>query len=183
MTKFNTLFARLSLCVVGPGLLLFAGCGDSVQMEEPAAAPAPQQAAAPQPQAKPKPAAPKKDPGSIIGKTTGEVLNLKEAIKNPDYEVVENKITGSDPFTQSASAYISLTSKASTLGMQQAIKTHKALNDRYPTYDEFMKIMHDHHVTFSMLPPYQMYGYDEDAGGIVILQDNKKKAEINAKKP
>ena len=130
------------------------------------------------------PAAEPKDPAkndgkkSIIGKTTAVVVNAKEALKNPDIEVVDGKIKGVDPFSQAGSAYVVMASKASTFGMQQAIKTHKVLNDKFPSYDEYMKMMKENRVEFAQLPPYKLYGYDAETGNIMVLQDNKKKAEL-----
>lgn len=115
---------------------------------------------------------------SIIHKTTAVVVDAKKALKNPDIEVVDGKIKGVDPFTQAGSAYVSMASKVSTLGMQQAIKAHKALNDRFPTYDEYVKMMKENKIEFAQLPPYKMYGYDDETGHILVLQDNKKKAKL-----
>ncbi len=115
---------------------------------------------------------------SIIGKTTAVVVDAKEALKNPDIEVVDGKIKGVDPFSQAGSAYVVMASKVSTLGMQQAIKKHKALNDKFPSYKEYMKMMKENRVEFAQLPPYKLYGYDAETGNIVVLQDNKKKAEL-----
>lgn len=122
------------------------------------------------------PAQPANDGKGIIGKTTNEVVNAKEALKVPNIVVVENKSQGGDPFSFAASAYVSVRSKASTLGMQQEIQHYKALNDKYPTYDEFMAMMQKHRIEFTMVYPYQRYGYNEDTGEIVILQDNNDKA-------
>ncbi|WP_298867125.1 hypothetical protein [uncultured Gimesia sp.] len=115
---------------------------------------------------------------SIIGKTTAVVVNAKEALKNPDIKVVDGKIKGIDPFSQAGSAYVVMASKVSTLGMQQAIKHHKILNDKFPSYDEYMKMMKENRVEFAQLPPYKLYGYDAETGTIMVLQDNKKKAEL-----
>ncbi len=122
------------------------------------------------------PVQPANDGKGIIGKTTNEVVNAKEALKFPNIVIIENKSQGGDPITFAASAYVSIRSQASTLGMVQAIKTHQALNDKWPTYEEFMKIMQENRVEFTMLYPYQRYGYDEETGSIVILQDNDDKA-------
>lgn len=115
---------------------------------------------------------------SIIHKTTAIVVDAKKALKNPDVEVVDGKIKGFDPFTQAGSAYFSMASRVSTLGMQQAVKAHKALNDRFPSYDEYMKMMKENRIEFAQLPPYKMYGYDAETGNILVLQDNKKKAQL-----
>lgn len=111
----------------------------------------------------------------IIGKTTAQIVDANKAKQNPKIVEVENKISVSDPLTTAASAYISITSRASTLGFQQALQHYKALNGKNPTYDEFMQMVKQNRVEFAMLPPYQMYGYDEKTGGIVILEDKADK--------
>jgi len=115
---------------------------------------------------------------SAIHKTTAVVIDAKKAANNPDFSVVDGKIKGVDPFTQAGSAYFSMASQVSTLGMQQAIQAHKALNDKFPSYDEYMKMMKENRIEFAQLPPYQMYGYDDETGHILVLQDNKKKAQL-----
>tara|TARA_R110002095_G_scaffold152237_4_gene132190 strand:- start:201457 stop:201999 length:543 start_codon:yes stop_codon:yes gene_type:complete len=115
---------------------------------------------------------------SILQRTTAVVLDAKKALKNPDFVVVDGKIKGVDPYSQAGSAYVSMASRVSTLGMQQAIKVHKALNDQFPTYDEYMKMMKENRIEFAQLPPYKMYGYDAETGNILVLQDNKKKAQL-----
>lgn len=115
---------------------------------------------------------------SILQRTTAVVLDAKKALKNPDIIIADGKIKGVDPYTQAGSAYVSMASRVSTLGMQQAIKVHKALNDRFPTYDEYMKMMKENRIEFAQLPPYKMYGYDDETGTILVLEDNRKKAQL-----
>ncbi len=115
---------------------------------------------------------------SILQKTTAVVVDAKKALENPEIIIVDGKIKGVDPFSQAGSAYVSMSSRVSTLGMQQAIKAHKALNDRFPTYDEYMQMMKENRVEFAALPPYKMYGYDAESGNILVLEDKKKKAEL-----
>lgn len=113
----------------------------------------------------------------IIGKTTATVVDKGKAMAaNPRLVEVPNSLQGGDPVSLAASAYISLRSRASTLGFQSELKNFKALNDRNPTYDELMGMMKQHGVAFAMLPPYQTYGYDERAGALVILEDREDKA-------
>ena len=115
---------------------------------------------------------------SIVGKTTAKVVDAQKALKNPNIVVVENKVTGNDPFTVAASAYVSMAARASTFGFQRALQLFKATNGRNPTYKEFLKMMKENHVEFAALPPYRMYGYDEKTGGIVILEDKELKAKL-----
>ncbi|QDV52523.1 hypothetical protein Enr17x_45860 [Gimesia fumaroli] len=115
---------------------------------------------------------------SILQRTTAVVVDAKKALKNPEIVIVDGKIKGVDPYSQAGSAYVSMASRVSTLGMQQAIKTYKVLNERFPTYDEYMKMMKENRIEFAQLPPYKMYGYNDETGNILVLQDNKKKAEL-----
>lgn len=157
--------------------LALPGCDDAgapVQAKEnPAAA---QQAAA-----NPAPAAhaPEKKRESIIGKTTAVVVDAKKAMaENPALVPRGRKPLGFDPVTQSTNAYVYIRSKVSTLGMEQSIRVHKALNDRWPNYEEFMKIMNDNHITFTALKPWEKYGYDSDTGTIMILEDKAEQKRI-----
>ncbi len=111
----------------------------------------------------------------IIGKTTAKIVDAKKAKQNPQIVEVENKLSGSDPISIAASAYISLSSRASLFGFQSSLKQYKIVNEKAPSYDEFLKMTEQHGIKFAMLPPYQMYGYDEKKGGIVILEDKAEK--------
>ena len=124
----------------------------------------------------------KKQPNKgIIGKTTAKVVDAEKAKQNPKVVEVENKVSGSDPLSVAGSAYVSITSRASTLGFQQALKQHKALNGKNPTYEEFMQMAKQNRVEFTELPPYQMYGYDAKQGSIVILEDKAEKIRLYKK--
>ena len=114
----------------------------------------------------------------IIGKTTAKVVDAQKATQNPKVVIVENKVSGQDPLSVAGSAYVSISSKASTLGFQQALKFHKAEHGKNATYDEFMQMAKQNRVEFSMLPPYQMYGYDQKTGGIVIVEDKAEKIRL-----
>ena len=138
--------------------------------------PAPQAApaAAEAPAANP----PADDGKGIIGKTDARVVDVKQAMaENPNLKVVENKTGGDDPISFAASAYVSVRSKASLLPFQAWLKQHKIVEERNPTYAEFMEQMRTHGVEFTALYPWQMYGYDSQAGAIVILEDGVMKAE------
>ncbi|MBA2114747.1 hypothetical protein [Bremerella alba] len=127
------------------------------------------------PPAEPAPA-PKPKKG-LIHQTTDEVVDAKEWLQKQSIEARDGKIEGVDPFSQAASGYFTLAAKASTLGLQQAVQHHRALNDKYPTYDEFMKMMRDHRIEFAKLRWYEIYGYNEDTGKILVLVDTVAKEE------
>jgi len=161
------------ICTLMLGLSLMGCAEKTIQQPEPAADAKPAANGAAGAPAEPD----QKDPESIFGAKTNEVVDMKNAMaENPDLVVVENKINAGDPISQSLQAYVSLRSRASTLGMEHAIKTHKALHDRNPTYGEFMKIMKDNRIEFTKLYVYQKYGYDAETGAIVVLEDKADKA-------
>jgi hypothetical protein len=111
----------------------------------------------------------------IINQSTKDVVDAKVALQNPSIRVVENKITGSDPLMVSMTAYVSVRSKASLLGFESYLMQFKIVEERNPTYAEFIKMMRDSKVEFTALYAGQMYAYDSDKGGIVILEDSSKK--------
>lgn len=128
----------------------------------------------------PAPAAnpPANDGKGIIGKMTAKVVDVKEAMaQNPNLKVVENKTGGDDPLSFAASAYVSARSQASVLGFQAWLKQFKIVEERNPTYAEFMQAMKENRIEFTELYQWQMYGYDAQAGMIVVLEDGAMKAE------
>lgn len=117
------------------------------------------------------------DNKGIIGKTTAKVVDAQKALaENPGLVVLERKKLGDDPLTQGANAYVFVRSSVSTLGMQRAIQLYQAEHGKLPSYDDFMRIMQENRVEFTMLYAWQMYGYDAQAGEIVILEDKAEKA-------
>lgn len=124
------------------------------------------------------PAAPANDGKGIIGKMTGEVLDVQKALaENPNLKIIENKTQGDDPLSFAASAYIHARSEASMLGFKAWLKQHKIVEERNPTYAEFMQAMKENNVHFTARPLWEHYGYDEKLGALVILEDSALKAE------
>lgn len=116
---------------------------------------------------------------SVIGKTTAEVVDVRKVRENPNIRAVgDRKIPIADPISQAGSAYFIAVSKTSTLGLQRSIQLYQATNNKYPTYDEFMRMMKENRVEFAKLRPYELYGYDEESGEILVLEDTQKKAEL-----
>ena len=122
------------------------------------------------------PAAPATKP---IPKVAAKLVNMPEALKNPNIVVSENKITGSDPLSAAASAYVSQRARVQMLSFKSSIKTHKAVNGKNPTYKEFMQLVQKHRIEFNTMPAYRMYGYDPQTGGIAILEDKAEKARLH----
>ncbi len=123
----------------------------------------------PAPESKPK--------KGVIHQTTDEVVDAKEWLKKPGIEARDGNIEGVDPFSQAASGYFTLAARASTLGLQQQVQHYRALNDRFPSYQEFMKMMRDNRIEFAKLRWYEIYGYNEDTGKILVLVDTVAKEE------
>lgn len=157
--------------ILGVGLFT-AGCADRVK--EPAAE-TPPQAAAPQqaPAAEPAPEQPKKVP---ITKREARLVDRNKAMQeNPALIEVENKITGSDPLTAVAQSYFTIGSRAQVLNLKHNIDIMHAAEGRWPTFSEFQQSLKQHNVQLSALYPYQMYAYDDQTGGLVILEDPEEK--------
>lgn len=123
------------------------------------------------------PAEPKPDKG-IIGKTSNVVVDANKALQDPEIVLAEGaSADGVDPFSQAGSVYFSAMAKVSTLGMQQAVNMKKAVEGRYPTYDEYMQIMKENRIEFVKLRSYEMYGYDDKSGKILVLMDKRLQRE------
>lgn len=116
-----------------------------------------------------------KQPKSIIGQTTVKVVDKMTFMQAyPQMKIVDNKLRGSDSLSIAVGAYVSQRARVSVLGMQSALKTHRVLNGRFPTYKEFVKMMSDHKVTFTELPANQVYAYDSKGGNIIVLEEPAK---------
>ena len=154
-----------------PACVVLSSCQPLV--ESPSAADASAENPAPQPEA---PADPQEKDG-IFGKVTADVVDMKKALaENPNLIVLHRDGLGNDPLTQYANAYVYLRSEAQMLNMQHQMDLMKAMNDdKYPNYEEFMKFVKQYNFQFSMLKPWQKYGYNEDTGSMVILQDEGEK--------
>ena len=100
-----------------------------------------------------------------------KVVDMSVAANQPNFKVVENKITGNDPLSVAASAYVTQRGRVAMISLQNSMKMFKAMNGKPPTFKEFQEMMKQHNVELSVLPPKRLYGYDPKTGGIVILED------------
>lgn len=142
-----------------------------------AGSPATPPAVAPNVAGAPAAATPSAGTTGIIGKTTARIVDrTKATAENPALVEVGGSLQGGDPVSLAASAYIDLRGRASTLGLQNDLKLFRGEHDRNPTYDELVAMMKTHNVSFTELPPYQVYAYDSKAGTICILEDKDEKA-------
>ncbi|MDG2388765.1 MAG: hypothetical protein P8M30_05535 [Planctomycetaceae bacterium] len=137
-----------------------------------------QTSGADQPAAQATPALQPKDDSGILGKVTADIVDAKKALEeNPSLVILETSNLGSDPLTQSTNAVIYVPSRILMLNMQNTLKQYRALNDKWPNYEEFMGIVKQNNIQFNMLKHWQMYGYDSDKGEMMILQDEAVKKE------
>jgi hypothetical protein len=124
------------------------------------------------------PVQPPQNDSGILGKVTAEIVDAKKALAdNPNLMILETSNLGGDPLTQGANSVIYVPSRILMLNMQNTLKQYKALNDKWPNYEEFMDIVKQNNIQFNMLKRWQMYGYDSDKGEMMILQDEAVKKE------
>ncbi len=109
--------------------------------------------------------------GPEVVAAPAKVVDMSVATKQPNLKVVENKISGNDPLSVAASAYVTQRGRVAMLSLQNSMKMFKAMNGKPPTFKEFQEMMKQHNVELSVLPPKRLYGYDPKTGGIVILED------------
>ena len=109
--------------------------------------------------------------GSEVVAAPAKVVDMSVAAKQPNFQVVENKIKGNDPLSVAASAYVTQRGRVAMLNLQNSMKMFKAMNGKPPTFKEFQEMLKKHNVELSVLPPNRLYGYDPKTGGIVILED------------
>ena len=172
-------------------LALFAALGVvSAGCEKPAAKPenppvpaappsAPAENAAPAP-----PGAPAENPAkvSLNERLTTTMVDANKAIaENPKLVVKEkNKMEANDPFTYVSKAYFAGVSTYTMAALKHEVELMKNLDDKfqYPTFEQFSEMLKRNNVKLNGLYRWQVYGYDDKEGAIVILEDpDKKKAE------
>jgi hypothetical protein len=109
--------------------------------------------------------------GPEVVAAPAKVVDMSVATKQPNLKVVENKISGNDPLSVAASAYVTQRGRVAMMSLQNSMKMFKAMNGKPPTFKEFQEMMKQHNVELSVLPPKRLYGYDPKTGGIVILEN------------
>jgi len=144
--------------------------------------PTPQPTPPPPPAAAPAPGPTTPKPRrTFIGKTTAEVINYTKYRTNPFIVVIENKIQGSDPLTIAATAYVSASSRISSLNFKRQLDIIKASKGRAPTFVEFEKLQKQMKIELAKLPRYQAYAYDESTGGLLVVENKQYKIQIYRK--
>ena len=162
---------------------LLVGCDKSANKSDTlpadAASPPAGQAApaAPAHDARPAAAPATESQGSHVGRKTREILNAKEAVNDPNWKVVTNEVSGSDPLSVAGSVYNKTASMAGSLGIVQWVNQEKATEGKPPTYAALMDFMKQNpSLELPATKEYQTYGYDETTGEIVILEHKERKA-------
>jgi hypothetical protein len=124
----------------------------------------------PRGQVQPQP--PAQQSGPIIGRRTTDIRNATDEIRKGGAQVASTKIVKKDYITLQGNAYVSIIGQTSILSIQHAMDLYHAANARYPKdYDEFMaEIIKANNIALPVLPPYQKYGYDENAHKLIILE-------------
>jgi hypothetical protein len=155
--------------------LLAAGCDGMIT---PVKEEAKKQAAEQAEQAKAE-AAPKKDPKGILNKTTTKVVDAKKALaENPNLAIVEPGELGNNYLSQLANARVMIPAQVSQMNLKHAMDLHQATNGKYPSYDEFLEIMKRDGYKLTEVYRWQMYGYNEDDGSVVLFTDEALKKKI-----
>ncbi len=114
----------------------------------------------------------------ILGKMTNVIVDADEALKDPNIrELGKRKIPIADPLTQAAAGYFLVTARVSVLNLKHNVDIYRAQHDKFPTYKELMKMLKQHGIQMAQLRPYEMYGYHQKTGEIVILEDMEKKEQ------
>jgi hypothetical protein len=116
-------------------------------------------------------------PRKILGKKTADVRDAQQE-EAKGAQRVTPRVTGQEPITISASAYVSIIGRTEILRIKHTLDLYYAETGRYPKdTKEFMtEIVHKSGVRLAQLPFYQEYGYDKDTHELVILEYPDRKA-------
>lgn len=118
---------------------------------------------------------PQQSGGTHVGRRTDEILNVKEVTKDPNWTVVAKDPQDVKGFTAAGTAYNRAAVLSGTVGLEQWVQHTKALEDRFPTYQELQTYMAQNHFDMPALREYHHYGYDESTGNVVILESKEEK--------
>lgn len=124
-----------------------------------------------------KPAAPKK-PEHFKKRVAMLVDKQKAMADNPNLVETKNVINSNNYLTAVTQGYFSAASKLQLIQLEHTVRHMQAAEDRWPTLEEFQKILDDNNIKLGHLYPYQMYSYDPDTGEIGILEDKIKRQEL-----
>ncbi|MCM2375288.1 hypothetical protein [Aporhodopirellula aestuarii] len=121
------------------------------------------------------PSADEATPRETIGKTTQNVLDLEQALRD-GAELASTKVESKNPLMISADAYRTSVGKIGGMGVEQAIQLRNAQSIQDPkplTYDVFMaeiiKKGQPDGIRLPMLPYYQEYTWDKKNQKLVVV--------------
>ncbi len=114
---------------------------------------------------------------SHVGKQTKEVLNAKELASDPNWTVAASDPTQVRGFSAAGTAYNRAAALGGTANLETWIKLEHASNGTYPTYAQLVDYIGKNPVDMPALRVYQHYGYDEETGQVVILENQAEKKE------
>jgi hypothetical protein len=150
---------------------------DDKPANPPAAAPAENAAPA-------APAAAPENPAkqSLNERTVTTIVDARKAMaENPKLILKEkNEFKATDPITYVSKGYFAGVSTATIATLKHEIELMKAMDEKnqYPSFEVFEQSLKKAGVRLNGLYRWQVYGYDQQDGAIVILEDpDKKKAE------
>lgn len=111
-----------------------------------------------------------------FGTSKAKLVDYATAIKNPKVVKASTKVDASDPLTASYQSYFSIGSRATIVAFKHNLNIQKQLNDdKWPSFAEFEKSVQQSRIEFVPVLPWQMIGYDQSNGSIVLLEDKGEK--------
>ena len=114
-----------------------------------------------------------------IAKEPAKIVKWPEYKQDhPETVVVDDKVEGWDPFSTAGSAYVAMTNKIGLLQFQSDLNLLKASEGRPPTYEEFTARVKQYGIKYHDEHPYRLYGYNEETGTMVMLEDKGLKRKI-----
>jgi hypothetical protein len=113
-----------------------------------------------------------------FGTSKARLVDYAEARKNPKVVPANTKIDASDPLTASYQSYFSIGSRATIVAFKHNLNIQKQLNDnKWPSFEEFSKLAKQSRIDFAPILPWQMIGYDQSNGSLVLLEDKGDKIQ------
>lgn len=113
-----------------------------------------------------------------FGTSKAKLVDYATAIKNPKVVKANTKVDANDPLTASYQSYFSIGSRATILAFKQNLNIMKELNGgNWPSFAEFEKSAQQSRIDFVPVLPWQMIGYDQSNGSLVLLEDKGDKIQ------
>jgi hypothetical protein len=107
-----------------------------------------------------------------------KLVDYATAIKNPKVVKANTKVDANDPLTASYQSYFSIGSRATIAAFKHNLNIQKQLNDdKWPSFEEFSKLAQQSRIDFAPILPWQMIGYDQSNGSLVLLEDKGDKIQ------